>query len=286
MRWLLLVSSCVTAACSEPLDMGTDLIWATDNESGDLSAWSMAPGTGGAYPNDGSPTVEISSEQAHSGRYSIKISGNASTSDPTSSSPGGGLYKEGPFPQEAYYSAWYYVPQVHQTTMSWTILKFQSPTLSASDAGSPDGGQGDDAGDAAADGGGSATATAGLSQLLDIRLQSVPNGNAMVFVLFDHRSMYLTSPLPNPPAYVPIATWFHLECFYRNAIDSTGHLTVWVDGKMIYDVSRPTSANPSVYFTICSLADNLTPPAVELYIDDVAISWRRVTPQGILKLTN
>jgi hypothetical protein len=303
MRRLLLASSCLTASCT-PLDLGTDLVWATDNESGDLSAWSASPGTGGPFFGAGNPSVAISSEQAHSGRYSIKISSTAATPDPTSSPGGGGMYKVGPFPQEAYYSVWYYVPQVYQTNSSWTILKFETPSSSSSDAGPTDGGQADDAGASAADAGVSTTATAGFSQLLDVRLQSLPNDNMnMTLVLVDHRRMYLMSPMPDPVPLVRTGRWFHLECFYRNAAPPdaglgddagtgddagvpTGHLTIWLDDTMIYDVPRPMTDNPTVYFTPCSMADDLSPPSVALYIDDIAISWRRVTREGVLKLTN
>ena len=282
MRRLLLAWPCIAAACNEPLDLGTDLVWATDNESGDLSAWSASPGTGGWYLDYGNPSVEISTEQAHSGRYSIKISATAAAPDPNVSSPsGGGLYKEGLFPQEAYYSVWYYVPQSYQTATLWTILKFEA--LPSSDAGAADGGQAGDTDASAGDAGDSGPTTPGVSQLLDVRIQSLPTGD-MTFILVDHRKMYLASPMPNPPPHVPIARWFQLECFYRNAPDSTGHLTIWLDGTMIYDISRPMTANPAVYFTPCSLADKLTPSSMAIYVDDVAISWKRMTPQGVLKL--
>jgi hypothetical protein len=100
-----------------------------------------------------------------------------------------------------------------------------------------------------------------------------------------------------PPPILYAGRWFQLEAFYRNATDSNGHLTVWLDGTQIYDVARATNSpvgdggpNPDVYFTPCSLVYQLEPvddagaTNAEIYIDDVAISWTRVTPQGVLRV--
>jgi hypothetical protein len=245
--------------------MGTDVIWSTDFESGDLSALTAPPGTGGVYLSftdagaDGGPdpTVAISSEQAHSGRYSVKFTSSAALADPGPlPAGGGGVYKEGAFPQNAYYSAWYYVPQPYVTTTAWSILKFRGVV-------DPDSG---------VDG--------GLSELLDMSLESQPDGT-MTIVLSDARHQYLTSPLPDPVPIVPVARWFQVESFYRNANDSSGRLTVWLDGVPIYDIDRPTGPNSSVYFTPCSIVYDLTPPDAALYVDDIAMSFTRVTPSGV-----
>jgi hypothetical protein len=285
---------CVTASCTGPLDLGTDIIWATDveNETGTFSAWSGPPGTGGPYFESGSPAVSVSSDQAHSGHFSLKLTSTATTEAQTSSLPAGvGLLKEAQFPEEAYYSAWYYLPSAYQTLTSWTIMKFESPLP----AESSDGGSSvvDAAAEASAPSDGGVTppvsdggaAAPPLMQLLDLRLQSLPGGD-MALVVYDHRQQYLEAPLADPVPTVPVGRWFQLECFYRNAGDSSGRLTVWLDGLLVYDLSRPMGASPTIGFTPCSLADDLIPSAVELYLDDIAISWRRVTPSGVLTLPN
>lgn len=287
-RWVWIFALFPTG-CGRPLDLGTDIIWSTSFEDGGLSSLSVAPGSGGFYTSDaGESGVGISAEQAHTGRYSAKITSVASIPHPGTEPPGGGgLYKTGEFPEEAYYSAWYYLPRPSEsddamapayyvTTTLWSILKFQG--VLDPDAG-PDG---------------------GLSQVLDLSLESQAD-HSITLVLGDANHTYLTSPLPLKVPIIPIGQWFQIEAFYRNAIDSSGHFTVWFDGTQIYDVARPTNTsvgdggpNPVVYFTPCSLIYQLGPtdadadggaaPVAQIYIDDVAISWSRVAPQGVLQV--
>jgi hypothetical protein len=271
--------------CGKPLDLGSDVIWSTSFEEAGLSSLSAPPGTGDFYTSDaGDSVVSVTTEQAHSGRYSVKITSTADLPHPGNEpAGGGGLYKVGEFPSEAYYSAWYYLPRpesvdgaapdFYVTTTLWSILKFQG--VLDLDAG----------------------VKGGLSQILDLSLASQAD-HTLTLVLFDANHRYLTSPLPTVVPIVPIGRWFQIEAFYRNAIDLSGHFTVWFDGTQIYDVARPTNTsiddggpNPVVYFTPCSLIYQLEQtrsdsgiPKAELYIDDVAISWSRVAPQGVLRV--
>jgi hypothetical protein len=267
LRWWVYVGTvCLATGCSRPLELGTDVIWSTDFESGDLSAWSAAPGTGGSYlsftdagADAGAlnPSITLSTEQHHSGDHSLKIASLASIPDPGPlPAGGGGVYKEGLFPENAYYSAWYYVPRPYVTTTNWNILRFRGVV----DA------------DAGVDG--------GLSNLLDLNLISQGDGS-MTLSLTDARHQYLTLGLPDPVPIVPIGRWFQIECFYRNTTDPTGRLTIWLDGVQIYDIVRPTGPSAAVYFTPCSLVYEMVPTDAELYVDDVAISFSRVTPGGV-----
>lgn len=252
---LALSSAALETDCGGPLDLGTDIVWSTDNETGDLSAWNLPPGSGAPYENSSDATVAISTDQAHSGRYSIKMSSAAASPLGSPDSPsGGGIYKEGPLPQNAFYSVWYYLPRAYQTTTSWTILSFRSRQDATT-----------------------------VPPLIDIRLQSSPDGE-MTLAVYDHRRQYLASPLPNPPPVVPLGRWFQIESFYRDANDSSGHLSLWLDGALVYDLTRPTGSNPVVYFSPCSLVNALSPSPAEIYVDDVAISGSRIGPRGTLKV--
>ena len=122
----------------------------------------------------------------------------------------------------------------------------------------------------------------GASELVDLNVLSLP-GQVMTLVLFDARHQYLESPLPEPVPYLPIGRWFQIECLYRNDSGPGGELTVWLDGAPIYDVQRPMGGEtPFVVFAICSLVNDLSPQSAALYVDDVAISWTRVTALGVL----
>jgi hypothetical protein len=271
--------ACVLAlffvGCGRPLDLGTDIIWSTDFEEGGLASVRTSPGAGGIYISDaGDSSVVLTTEHAHSGRYSVKITSSAALPDPGNYPPGGGgggIYKTGAFPKAAYYSAWYYLPTSYTTTTPWIILAFLP--------GVPERDQ--DAG------------ASGLTPLLQLSLESQVNGT-MTLLLTDPNRLDLSSTLPVPPPIVVPGRWFQLEAFYRNDISSSGHFTVWFNGTQIYDVARSTNTpigdggqNPDVYFMPCSLVVQLGPAkadVAEIYIDDVAISWTRVTPQGVLQV--
>jgi hypothetical protein len=132
-----------------------------------------------------------------------------------------------------------------------------------------------------------------LTELLQLSLESQADGT-LTLLLDDTSRKYLTAPLPVPPPIVVPGIWFQLEAFLRNASDASGHLTLWLNGNEIYNLARPTNVpigdggvNPDVAFSPCSLVYLLGPSSAEIadvYIDDVAISWTRVTPQGVLRV--
>ncbi len=41
--------------------------------------------------------------------------------------------------------------------------------------------------------------------------------------------------------------------------------------------------SPTVYFMPCNFVNDLSPETAVLYIDDVAVSWIRIGPTGILE---
>ena len=253
--WLWLAIACSALGCGA-LDLGSDVIWSTDFERGDLADWSIPADGGGVFTlsSDAEATeasVQITTEQAHSGRYSAKLASLANLPDPGPLQAGAGLYRQAPYPEEAYYSVWYYLPQAYVTTTPWIILKFKG--VVNSDAG----------------------IVPGYAELLDLSLESLPGGG-MTLGLSDARHQYGSSPLPDPVPIVPIGQWFQIESFYRNTTDPSGELAIWLNGTKIYDVVRPTGPNPMVYFSPCSLVYDLVPPQAVLYVDDVAISYSRI----------
>jgi hypothetical protein len=272
---------CIGVGCGRALGLGSDVVWSTGFETGDLADWSGPPGTGGPLEWDAggaSPSVTPSTEQAHTGMYSVKFSSVAGAQGSPYSPGGACLYKWSDFPNAAYYSAWYFIPTFYETLSGWSIMKFMLPVGGvASDAG------GGDASSAAAGAETTALGRAlGAVELFDLSVLSLPN-QVMTLVLFDARHQYLESPLPDPVPYLPIGRWFQIESFYRSDSGPDGELTVWLDGVPIYDIQRPTSGGTAtVIFALCSLVNDLSPQSAVLYADDVAISWTRVTPHGML----
>ena len=112
--------SLALSGCGPELYLGSDVLWATDHETGDLNDWYANSG-GGLFPDKSMSRVEITEGPAHSGRFSLKFTDLAA-----SDMEGPGVYRELVAPPDAYYSVWYYIPRQYQTKSQWTIMKFRA----------------------------------------------------------------------------------------------------------------------------------------------------------------
>jgi len=242
------------SACSPTLDVGSNVLWATDHESNQLKDW-YANNEGGELNADAgtsadAPAADIAEGPAHSGRYSLVLTDYA-----MSDSDGAGVFRELQSPPDAYYSAWYYLPRLYQTNSQWTIQKFRSRLDSDLTA---------------------------ISHGHDLNLRTLPGGQVVLYV-FSHDPAYLQAPLSDPPAFVPVQTWFHLEVFFRPRTDETGKLLVWLDDRLVYDLeNRRTTGSDDVIWNPCNIGEDIQPSPPKLYLDDAAISLVRVTREGKL----
>jgi hypothetical protein len=234
-------------ACNPHLTLGSSILWSARHETGDLSEWTEG-GKGGTAADMPDTAVAVSTDFAHTGRYSVKLT-NGAVSMPEDAH----LWREDNYPIEAYYSAWFYLPRAYQTTADWSIVELQVPTTGDSGV---------------------------IGQLIDIDLRSLPNGD-LILSVYDHRSAYLRSPTPDPAILVPVDQWFQIETFYRND-DASGRLIVWLDGQLNYDIQRPFGSSSTVYWTVSSKTFGLSPAESAIYVDDAAVSLTRVTPSGDL----
>lgn len=223
-------------ACSPTIDLGSTVIWQADHESGDLSQWTAGNSGGAVAPST------AATDRAHSGSYAARVGlSNMVT-----------LWRQGTFPTEAYYSAWYFLPHDFTQITSWTIMSFGR--LDQSDGS--------------------------RHEVTILNLRMLPGGDIILFV-FDDRGAYEQWPLAVPPAVVPVGQWFQLEAFYRNSDDATGRLTIWIDGRQVYDITnRPSGTGPSMYLGIGNVPDIASPPPPEIWVDDVTISLSRAAPGG------
>jgi len=236
-------------ACGPKLELGSNVMWATDHESGKREDWE-ADGQGGVLLDDFDSTADISDSFAHSGRFSLKLTDRA-----MSDTDGPAVYRELRAPPDAYYSAWYYLPQLYQTNSQWTIQKFRSRSDSDPEQ---------------------------VSHGHDLNLRTLPGGQVVLYV-FSHDPTYLQAPLADPPALVPVEAWFHLETLYSPRTDRTGKMLVWLDDRLIYDLEgRRTTGTDDVLWTPCNIGQDIQPSPPELYIDDAGISLVRVTRSGAL----
>jgi len=252
---LLAVSCLLTPDCGRDLDVGSDVLWSSRFEGGNFAEWTPVPFGFGNESATAPNTIEVSSERAHQGTYAAKL-----TVSGTATNPGGigsSLVQNGGLPIQAYYSAWYYLPQSVTVGVYWVIMKFRAAL-----------------GDPPIQG-----------ELFDVNLTS-PSAGVMSLRLYDHRNGDLpvldaSADASAPPA-VPVNAWFQLEAFYRDADDSTGHLTLWLNGKQILDWQGATGLTTWVAWDVVSVGDKLTPEPAILYVDDCAVSRTRVGPAGLL----
>jgi hypothetical protein len=240
-RLLLVATAALTSGCAPRINFGSDLLWSARHETGDFSEW-MAGGQGGPVDDPPTATAAITMEQAHTGTHSVKLSNAANGTFDAAR-----LWRQSMFPEEAYYSAWFYLPQAYQTKAAWTILQLQEPD--AQDAAAP------------------------AALWLDVDLRSLPDGD-MILSVFDHRPQYLRSPTPDVAMPVPINHWFQVQVFFRNAPDDSGRFKVWLDGEVNYDIQRPMGLGGTIYWSPCSSTDrqDLVPVQSDIYVDDAAVS--------------
>jgi hypothetical protein len=267
-RWVaagVVAASIALAGCSSgPIGLGQDpdIIWWTNNESRDFRDWTAGgPTVGRIWISDPSNQFTVSTDQARSGHYSLRAT--ITTTQFTGGPPiidGVLAIRAAGLPTEAYYSAWYYLPLAAFPGPAdfWLCFKFRSRTSPLDP-----------------------TTTV---ELWDIDLGALSPGSFggdLALDLFRHTippNVARQPRIANPPA-IPTGRWFQIEAFYRAAPDSTGEITVWQDGVMVFDFEGQATA-PSNYveWSVGSVSDGLTPPTATIYIDDAAVSRRRLGP--------
>jgi hypothetical protein len=235
------------AGCETRIDLGSQILWSAHHEMGDLSEWSDNS-AGGSAADPPTTTTAATTEFAHGGAYAVKLTNAAAGTYDTSR-----VWRQAVYPAEAYYSAWYYLPQAYTAAASWTIMQFRAP---------------------------SAQDPSVISYLLDVDLRSLPGGEVILSV-YDHRAAYLRSPTPPVALSVPVGRWFQIEALFRNAADDGGRFTLWLDGQLDYDIQRPFGVNTAVYWSPCNSSYDFSPSEAAIYVDDAAISVVRLTPDGV-----
>lgn len=247
---LALISGASMVGCGQQLNVGSDVLWTARFEDGDLSEWMKVTGGGvSAFPAPNA--VEVSSDHARRGQYAARLTIQTPSDG---SQANAGLFRTGFLPVEAYYSAWYYLPSAVTVGTYWVIFKFRLRT--------------------------DATDPSTTTEFYDLDLVNSSPGQ-MSLILYNHRTPVHEIPLDPPHPSVPIGTWFQIESFYRNAQDSTGRLTFWLDGEPIIDINgQPMAPTSWIEWEVCSIGEDLMPSPAVIYIDDCALSQTRVGTTG------
>jgi Polysaccharide lyase len=245
--WVLLaaLASLATSGCSDrSMWFGDhpDVTWWNDHESGDLSGWTGGVSPGG-FVIPGNSSVDVVKGMARSGEYALLV---------TDKSPDARDYplaaRNGPLALEVYCSAWYYLPlPLHPKTYWWFMLfRSKHPPFDSQ------------------------------SFRDEVRLSFTTRADGTMGTSLESPDLGTVAPLVDREA--PVGRWFHIETFLRTATDASGEVTVWQDGELTFHATGKTSETTYTEWMVGAVADGLTTPTAQLYIDDAAISRRRLGP--------
>lgn len=238
------------------------VLWSADYETGDTSQWD------GVWIS-GQATSDAVTSMARSGSY-----GNALTiynADGNGASPGVRMTYQGRgladktdpenLPTEAYYSAWYYVPD-HVSVSWWNIFQWKT---------------GYD------DGSGRTARALYWHDLFDsngqLYLKLYGRVNSSGQWVKNSANTLAVAPVP-----IPVGEWFHLESYYKWDTNGNGRIATWLNGEQIWNVGGLTTEFDwefNVYkreWAINNYANNTTPSTHTIYVDDAAISTTRLGP--------
>jgi len=231
-------------------------VWSADHETADLSQWTVNGTRGGSYDSGICirPPSGVTSELAHSGLYSMKM-----TSDTSAMESGCRQFRheESTTGNPYFYSVWLYFPQHVMVQNYWNVVQFKSESPTRNDA----------------------------MWVLDVRNR--PNG-AMYFTL------RWKGTVPGPTASdgtmlklfqqelndIPVGQWFHVEVYLRQSSAFDGQISVWQDGTQIFSFDQIKTKYPDGdnRWSVNNYSDGLTPSIVTLYVDDAAVSTTRLGP--------
>lgn len=221
------------------------VLWSADFESGSTAQW-YAPSTrasgayGGGEFTSGAAYSEVSESYAHSGRWSLAMTINAL---PPESAVRMFRWREPQNHTKLYYSVWYYFPQHYRVTRYWNVFQWKSKRPN------------------------------GVVDPFFVLNVGNPTPGAMSFTLVDWQKQ---AKFDQAVTDVPVGRWFKVEAMYTCAGDSTGHVTFWQDGAMLFNLANVQTryVDGDCQWSVDNYSDGLSPVPATIYIDDAAISLR------------
>jgi hypothetical protein len=245
-RLATLAVACSALGCSDPLLLGNDLVWTADQEPGDLQQWTVA-GSGDTHLPSADSTIEVSAEASHRGARAVKLVNPAAWSN---LDQGPELFHAVGSFDDAYYSAWFLLPEDYRLQPTMTLMRLRSRDPS----------------------------TGELFNGEELQLRSLPVGGYVLQVFSNHPA-FLLEPLAEPAPHIAAGRWFQLEARYES--QSSGRLRVWLDGTLYYDLpGRPGAAGSEIVLGVCNVAERAEVAPLVLFVDDAAVSLSRVGIAG------
>jgi hypothetical protein len=240
--------TCSVLGCSDRVELGSNLLWSADTESADLRQWSAALEQALLLPS-ADTTVEVTTDAQHGGRHAVQLTNPAAWDNEEA---GPELLHDAGALEDAYYSAWFLLPDDYRLRQPLTLLHLRSRDAAS---GELHGGE-------------------------QLQLRSLASGG-YVLQVFNNNAGFLLEPLAEQAPLVESRAWFQLEARYERK--TGGRLRVWLNGALSYDLEgRPGAAGSDVVLSVCNIVGTASPTPLRLFVDDAAISTARVTPQGHL----
>jgi hypothetical protein len=149
--------------------------------------------------------------------------------------------REGVFPGEAYYGAWYYVPSELSAAHNWNLFHFQG-----------------------------GMAGQRLDGLWDVSMDD--SSGALSAYVLDLKTNHRYAPTASTA--IPLDRWFQLEFYLKSASDTTGEVALYQDGDELVRVSGVvTNDTPFTQWYVGNFAGTIAPnsPTSSLYVDDVSV---------------
>jgi hypothetical protein len=179
-------------------------------------------------------TFRLVDAPVHTGRYAAEIT--VVTGTDGGAQPQGRCARQGVLPVEAYYGAWFLIPEAATNLGLWNLFHFRTDS-------SPFG-------------------------LWDVSLTK-----ELKLELYSQR--YVNSAERFSPP-VPIGRWFHVVLYLKRAKDASGAVALYLgdqqgDQKVVEYTNIVTDDTDWAQWYVGNLADNMNPPACTVYLDDVSI---------------
>jgi hypothetical protein len=217
------------------LDKVIEVPWSTGFED-EFCAYRRA---GGFCPNDNGAEIAIVDDPVHTGQsaaaYSITAEGRQSR-----------CFLEGTLPEDAVYTAWFYLPRHHSDIVNWNLVHFQGGPMPFM-----------------------------LRNLWDVSVENADDGTLRLYVRdFLHTDDTRGVPLrPDAAPAVPIASWFEIKFRLRRAADATGRIALYQDGELLLERTDITT-DPTEFgqWYAGNFVGSFTPSDSTIYVDDVSTS--------------
>lgn len=213
---------------------------------------------GGDIENSGVATAAASTDFAHSGTYSAKLT----ITTPNTPTSGARLFRwlEAQTYPQLYYSAWYYFPQTYTPGVFWNIMQWKSKHLVS---GVPT-----------------------SDPFFSVEVGALSSGQMYLYLGDDHTN---TTYQQNSQSAIdiPVGRWFNVEAFYDCQAGGTGRITVWQDGTQLWDIQNVDTryADGTCAWSVNNYSSGLTLATATIYIDDAAIGTARISSLGAVNST-